>query len=208
MAKPDSILPPAQRLMFIAISLGIPLSAWGALYPSNTWLQVGPVALALPFAFLALRKWPVSNATALCVTLFVVLHLIAARWSYSYVPYREWLGWLGIGTVDTDAHRNMFDRLVHFSFGLLAIIPFCEIAQRHGGLTPRQALFGAILFVLAIGGLYEIFEWLLTITLSPADAGAYNGEQGDRFDSQKDMAMAAVGALIAVPLQLRLTRRG
>ena len=57
-----------------------------------------------------------------------------------------------------------------------------------------------LLFVLAVGGLYEIFEWLLVMTLSPADAGAYNGEQGDRFDSQKDMAIAALGALAALPL--------
>lgn len=189
------------------IALGIPASAIGALYPSNTWLQVGPVALALPFAGLSLRKWPIGNAAALCIALFVLLHLVAARWSYSYVPYREWLAGLGFGWVDAAPHRNMFDRLVHFSFGLLAVIPFCEIAERHGGLTSRQALFGAILFVLAIGGFYEIFEWLLTITLSPADAGAYNGEQGDRFDSQKDMAMAAIGALLAVPLQWCVTRR-
>lgn len=201
-------MPKAQRWLIGLVAVGIPVSAIGALYPSNTWLQVGPVALALPLAVLALRKWPIGNAAVLCITLFVLLHLVAARWSYSYVPYHEWLAELGLGTTDAVHHRNMFDRLVHFSFGLLAIIPFCEIAQRHGGLPPRQALFGAILFVLAIGGLYEIFEWLLTITLSPADAGAYNGEQGDRFDSQKDMATAAVGALIAVPLQLRLTRRG
>ncbi|MFM6933501.1 MAG: DUF2238 domain-containing protein [Novosphingobium sp.] len=43
-----------------------------------------------------------------------------------------------------------------------------------------------------------MFEWSLTMAMAPADAGAYNGEQGDRFDSQKDMAVAALGALIAL----------
>ena len=101
----------------------------------------------------------------------------------------------------------MFDRLVHFTFGALAIVPFCEIGTRHIGLSRRFALVAAVTFVLAAGGLYEIFEWSLTMTMSPTDAGAYNGEQGDTFDSQKDMAIAAVGALFAVPGQLWLWRR-
>ena len=84
----------------------------------------------------------------------------------------------------------------------------CEIAVRYGKLSPRQALTGALLFVLSVGGLYEIFEWSLTMAMYPADAGAYNGEQGDMFDSQKDMAVAAVGALLALPVQMWLWRRG
>ncbi len=202
-------LPAAQRWMLGAIALGIPVSAVGALYPSNTWLQVGPVALLLPFSIAALRRWPISNAAAACITLFVLLHLIAARWSYSFVPYQDWLRTAGLGepAPHSGFERNMFDRLVHFAFGLLAVLPFCEIAGRHGGLTKRQALSGALLFVLAVGGLYEIFEWSLTVTLAPADAGAYNGEQGDMFDSQKDMAIAALGALLAIPVQTWLWRR-
>jgi putative membrane protein len=54
-----------------------------------------------------------------------------------------------------------------------------------------------------MGGIYEIFEWTLTLTLAPADAGAYNGEQGDMFDAQKDMALAALGALLALPFAQR-----
>ena len=203
-------LPVAQRWMLGVITLGIPVSAVGALYPSNTWLQVGPVALLLPLTIAALRRWPISNPAAACVTLFVLLHLIAARWSYSFVPYHDWFRAVGLGgpTPHSGFERNMFDRLVHFAFGLLAVLPFCEIAVRHGQITRRQALSGALLFVLAVGGLYEIFEWSLTMTLAPTDAGAYNGEQGDMFDSQKDMAIAAVGALLAIPVQMRLWRRG
>lgn len=202
-------LPAPQRWMLGAIALGIPVSAVGALYPSNTWLQVGPVALLLPFSIAALRRWPISNAAAACITLFVLLHLVAARWSYSFVPYQDWLRAAGLGepAPHSGFERNMFDRLVHFAFGLLAVLPFGEIAIRHGQMTKRQALSGALLFVLAVGGLYEIFEWSLTVTLAPADAGAYNGEQGDMFDSQKDMAIAAVGALLAIPVQLWLWHR-
>lgn len=182
----------AQGWMLAAVMLGIPLSAWGALYPGNTWLQVGPVAALLPFAWRALRRTPVSNASAACMTAFVLLHLFAARWSYSFVPYDVWFPALA-------SERNMFDRLVHFAFGALAMAPMVEAGVRYWGLSPRMALVFAITFVLAIGGLYEIFEWSLTLALAPEDAGAYNGEQGDAFDAQKDMALAGIGAVLVAP---------
>jgi len=185
-----------QGVMLAAVALGVPLSAWGALYPGNTWLQVGPVALALPFAWLALRRYPVSDASAACIAGFVLLHLFAARWSYSFVPYADWAPMLG-------SQRNHFDRLVHFAFGVLAMAPMVEAGVRYWGLSARAALVFAITFVLAVGGLYEIFEWSLTLALAPEAAGAYNGEQGDPFDAQKDMALAGLGAGLMLPLVAR-----
>ena len=96
--------------------------------------------------------------------------------------------------------RNMFDRLIHLSFGLLMVLPFAEIGLRHGSLSRRAALLMAVLGVFAFSSAYEIFEWLLTIGLAPDQAGAYNGEQGDMYDGQKDMAMANLGALLALPV--------
>lgn len=193
-----------------AILVGIPLSAVEAIAPSVTWLHIGPVALLLPAAILFLRRWPISNAAATCIAGFVLLHLFAAHWTYSLVPYEDWLGFVGwdalIQLLSFD--RNMFDRLVHFAFGVLAVIPFAELAIRYGSLSHRKAAIGSVMFVLAIGGLYEIFEWLLTIGLSPEEAGAYNGEQGDIFDSQKDMAIAALGALLALPWLRRHLKKG
>ena len=40
--------------------------------------------------------------------------------------------------------------------------------------------------------IYELFEWLLTIVMTPDAADNYNGQQGDMWDAQKDMAMALV----------------
>jgi putative membrane protein len=158
----------------------------------------------------ALRRWQISDAAALCLAGFVLLHLFAARWSYSSVPYEGWFAAIGLDSFNAafGFTRNMFDRLVHFLFGLLIMVPAVELARRAGRLGPRQALAFALLLVLAIGGLYEIFEWSLTMLLAPEDAGAYNGEQGDMFDSQKDMAVAALGALLAAPWAWRHARTG
>jgi putative membrane protein len=186
-----------QQRWLAAVAVACPLSAWGASYPGNTWLQVGPVIAFLTWwAFAGLKRWPLSNAAVAGICLFLLLHLFAARWTYSNVPYEAWGKAVGF---DVDRafgfQRNMFDRLVHFSFGLLLTWPFAEIVRRYGGLTPRGALICAVIIVLAVGALYEMFEWLLAVFMDPASAEAYNGQQGDPFDSQKDMAVAFLGSL-------------
>lgn len=70
--------------------------------------------------------------------------------------------------------------------------------RRHADMGPRAALWTAWLFVGAVSALYEIFEWLLTMLVAPEVADQYNGQQGDMWDSQKDMAIAILGATIAL----------
>lgn len=192
--------------MLAAVALAVPLSAWATLFPTNTWLQVAPVVLLLLLAYWALRRWPASDASAGFVTALVLLQLFASRWFYSFVPYDARLG----GGIDAafGSKRNMFDRVVHFLFGALALPPIMDLGGRHWGLSRRTAVIFAVKFVLAVGEAYEVFECCLTLALSPADAGAYKGEQGDMFHAQKDMAMARLGALLAISLAGRFYRKG
>ena len=44
--------------------------------------------------------------------------------------------------------------------------------------------------------IYELFEWLLTIVMSSDAADSYNGQQGDMWDAQKDMALALLGSTV------------
>ena len=195
--------PPDARFRAIAVGvllLGSLLSAVGAAYPQNTWLQAGPVilvALLLPWI---MRRWTLSKASWVCVILFLMLHLFAAHWTYSDVPYRDWLTAVGIDVQSITGPRNMFDRLVHFCFGLLIVRPIVEIESTHVGVHRRLANRLAILFMLASSAAYEVFEWTLAILVSPEAAEAYNGQQGDMFDAQKDMWMAFAGALIALAI--------
>ncbi len=193
-------LPAAQRWWLLACLAGVPLSAVGAAYPPNTWLQVGPVVLGVPLAWWALRRWPMRTASVAWGCSFVLLHLFATRWTYSNVHYDVWGQALAGFSIDAafGFQRNMFDRLVHFASGLCFALPLVEIGTRHAGLTRRMALVFMVLAVLALGALYEIFEWTLTLGLSPEAADQYNGQQGDMFDAPKDMALALIGCLIPV----------
>lgn len=191
-------LPAAQRWWMLACLAGVPLSAVGAAYPPNTWLQVGPVVAGVGLGWWALRRWPMSNASVAWVGAFVLLHLLAARWTYSSMPYDAW-GQAVFGfSIDKALgfERNMFDRLVHFASGLCFARPLVEMCIVYGRQSRRWAIGVMILSVLAIGAVYEIFEWMLTIGMSPEAADMYNGQQGDMFDAPKDMAMALLGSLV------------
>ena len=129
--------------------------------------------------------------------MFAILHVIGARYIYSYVPYKEWS--VSLGIVDADFFqdsRNHYDRFVHFSYGVL-FFPYLQYAcKRWFNLKTLSAVFVSWLIIQTGSMLYELFEWLLTIVLSPEQADNYNGQQGDVWDAQKDMVLAMLGSTI------------
>jgi putative membrane protein len=191
-------LPASQLRMIVALAIAVALANVHQPYPDIAPLQHLPTVLLILAAPWLLRRWPLSDGSVGCILAFFLLHTLAGRYTYSNVPYEAWgRALLGV-SIDRmfGLVRNDFDRLVHLSFGLCAIRPFTEAARRHGGMGRKAAILSAFLFVGAVSALYEIFEWLITIVLAPGMADEYNGQQGDMWDSQKDMAIALVGAFI------------
>ena len=172
-------------------------------YPEIALLQHIPTMLMIVTGPLLLRRWPLSTASVACIVAFMALHTLGGRYAYSNVPYDDWARAL-TGTTMSDAFgwtRNHYDRLVHFAFGALSVVPVAEIARRWGGLSRRGAAFTVLGWVLAISCLYEIFEWLLTIVAAGETADRYNGQQGDMWDAQKDMALATLGAILVMAME-------
>lgn len=168
-------------------------------FPKTAPLHHLPTLLALLAAPLLLRRWPLSDRALACIVLFLVLHTLGGRYTYTNVPYDAWATALS-GHSLSEAFgwtRNHYDRLVHFGYGALAVLPVYEALRRHAGLRPRLSLYIAVESVLAVSASYEVFEWLLTLTMEGSVATAYNGQQGDLWDAQKDMALAALGASLS-----------
>lgn len=188
-------------LLFAAI----PLSFIGAPYPEELILQHTATVFGLVCLAVAVWRFQPSPLSFACVAMFIGLHIIGARWIYSFVPYddvarslfgrslSEVFGW----------QRNHYDRLVHFASGLLGVPPASEILQRTAGMKSRGAALMGIACVMSIGAIYEIFEWQIAVRLAPEHAEAYNGQQGDIWDPQKDLAMALLGSIIAAALLFR-----
>ncbi|WP_235037731.1 MULTISPECIES: DUF2238 domain-containing protein [unclassified Novosphingobium] len=177
-------------------------------YPDLAPLQNLPTLAIVGGIGLSLRRWPMPTSTVLCVCLFLWLHTLGGRYIYSFVPYEDWASALGLPSPaqTLGLSRNSWDRLVHLSFGLCWVHPISTWLARHKGLSASLAAYIAVEFVLAGSAVYEIFEWLLTVFMAGPDGAAYNGQQGDLWDPQKDMAMAGSGAVMAVAV-LRLRAR-
>ena len=64
----------------------------------------------------------------------------------------------------------------------------------------------AVLLIMASGLVYEWAEWGVALALSPEQAEAYNGQQGDIWDAHKDMLLATIGAILALSITAAIHR--
>lgn len=201
-------MPAVQAALIAALGVLLLLVQVNQPFPEVAPLHHIPTFLLLLASPFLLRRWPLSNRSVAFVLLFFALHTIGGRYTYTNVPYDDFARALTGSTISETFGftRNHYDRLVHFSYGLLAVAPISEALRRHVGLSAKVALYIAFESVLAVSMLYELFEWQLAVAMQGPLADAYNGQQGDIWDAQKDMALAAFGAVIAAAA-LRLTRR-
>jgi putative membrane protein len=177
-------------------------------YPDEMYLQHSATALMAILLIYTTVKNNLSNKAFGFIVVFMIFHIIGARWIYSYTPYEQWIRSLTGFNINSyfGFRRNHYDRFIHFLFGFLMIIPLREIYSRWFGCPEKFLSHVSFLFILSMSMLYEVFEWMITIFLSPEDAEAYNGQQGDFWDAQKDMALALLGAFLMV-LMLRLMKK-
>ncbi|REJ74867.1 MAG: DUF2238 domain-containing protein [Acidobacteria bacterium] len=188
-----------DRAAVVLVAALLALSLVQPLYPREQILQHLPTVPALAALYRIAGRCVFSSLGLRMLLAFLVLHIIGARYIYSYVPYdRVTDALLGRSLSDLlDLHRNHYDRFVHLAFGVLVLLPLAEFGARFGGMKRNWAVCFAVAAVLGFSALYESFEWGLTMVLSPGQAENYNGQQGDPWDAQKDMALASLGAALA-----------
>jgi putative membrane protein len=151
-------------------------------------------ALALSY-----RRAPLSRASYTCIALFLTLHSIGAHYTYSEGPYDRWAGAV-TGDCLSDLlgwRRNNFDRLVHFLYGALLVHPIREMLVRATGLRGFWSYFLPMDLTMSSSATYELIEWAAAVVFGGELGAAYVGAQGDQWDAQKDMSLAALGAVLA-----------
>jgi len=135
-----------------------------------------------------------STVSYLLFATFISLHLVGAHYTYSETPLGEWL------RQGFDLQRNHYDRIVHFSFGLLLAYPFREWLIRVVRAKPAWSYLLVMITVLGFSGFYEALEGIVAMTVSPELGAAYLGTQGDVWDAQKDTALAFFGSVLTMGL--------
>lgn len=169
-------------------------AAWKPLHPDGWLLENYLVFIWVPIILVGGHFFRLSNFSYTLITLFMCLHVIGSHYTYAEVPFGYQLqAWWG-------AERNMYDRFVHFCYGLLLANPVREVLVRIAGLRGFWSYFFPVDISFAFSSIYEIIEWQAAKITAPELGLAFLGAQGDIWDAQKDMLLAGSGAIIAMVL--------
>ncbi len=170
---------------------------WAAINPLHQadWLLENILVIIFVFLLIVIyKKFPLSDLSYILITIFLTLHTIGSHYTYAEVPFGFWLQ-------DTFNHsRNHYDRIVHFSFGLLLAYPIREVFLRVAHAKGFWAFYLPLDVTLAFSALYEMVEWGAARVFGGELGAAYLGSQGDIWDAQKDMLAATVGAIICMTI--------
>ena len=127
------------------------------------------------------------------------MHAVGAHYTFANVPSQRLSDLLW-----TD--RNMYDRIAHASVGLYAfgILELIDMKQltRSRGFKLSYALFA----IMALAGVYELFERWYAMMSDPEAGLAILWSQGDIWDAQKDILMDTIGAIIGIIIYLFSSR--
>ena len=180
------------------------LLVWSGIHPHDRftwWLEVAPIFTGVPALILL---YPRLRLTPLVYTLIWVhcgILMLGGHYTYAQVPLGFWMErWFGFT-------RNHYDRIGHLAQGFIPAMLAREIFIRRSPLAGSRWLpFMVVCFCLAFSAFYELVEFWTAL----AEGGAatdFLGTQGDPWDTQWDMMLALIGAIVSLLLLSRVQDR-
>jgi len=161
------------------------------------WLEIFPILIALPIVLATYQRFPLTDLLYALIAVHALVLILGGAYTYAHVPLGFWMqDWFGF-------HRNHYDRIGHLMQGLVPALVAREILLRNGFVVGhRMAAFLSVCVALAVSAFYELVEWWSALLLGQG-ADEFLGTQGDPWDTQEDMFMALIGALVAMALFTR-----
>jgi putative membrane protein len=180
------------------------LLVWSGIHPHDRftwWLEVAPIFIGVPALILL---YPRLRLTPLVYTLIWIhcgILMLGGHYTYAQVPLGFWMEqWFGFT-------RNHYDRIGHFAQGFIPAMLAREIFIRRSPLAGSRWLpFMVICFCLAFSAFYELVEFWTALAEGSA-ATDFLGTQGDPWDTQWDMMLALIGAIVSLLLLSRVQDR-
>ena len=191
----------SKKYHLILLAIVLAIFAWSGINPHDSWLtwvlETAPFMIGLPIMVLTYRRFPLTDLAYTIIALHAMILMLGGHYSYAKVPLgfwmEDWFGWT----------RNNYDKIGHFMQGFGPAIYTREILARTSPLKRGKWLgFMSLAVPLAFSALYEIFEWLASLS-DPTDTEAFLGTQGYIWDTQSDMFLCLIGSIVAVILLTR-----
>lgn len=179
--------------VFAVLLLGILIYSGIDPFDRMTWaLEVFPAAAALVLMVATYRRFPLTTLLYACIFLHCLVLILGGVYTYARVP-------LGFQIADLfHLTRNPYDKIGHFFQGFVPALVAREILVRGAYVNGRRMLnFLITCVVLAISAFYELIEWWVAL-LAGQGADEFLGTQGYVWDTQSDMLLALIGAIVAL----------
>lgn len=156
-----------------------------------TWfLEIFPILIALPVLWATYHTFRLTNLLYLLIFIHAVILMTGGHYTYARVPLGFWI------QEGFDLSRNPYDRIGHLAQGFIPALIAREILLRNKILKPGAWLFMIVVTIcMSISVLYEFIEWWTAVILGQG-AEEFLGTQGDQWDTQWDMFLATVGAIL------------
>lgn len=181
-----------NRLIWILIYSIVLL--WSFIEPKDRtiwFLEVFPALVAVVILAATIHRYRLTPLLYQLILIHCIILMIGGHYTYAEVPAFDWL------RDNFGLSRNHYDKVGHFAQGFVPAIICREILIRNTALEKGKMMFFLVLCVsLAISAFYEILEWWVAIT-TEENAAAFLATQGDIWDTQSDMLVALLGAILA-----------
>ena len=168
---------------------------WSGIGPKDqfTWfLEVLPAIIGLVLMAITWKSFPLTRVLYNFILLHCIVLMVGGHYTYAEVPLFDTIAnWMG-------SERNNYDKVGHFFQGFVPALLAREILIRKGIVNGKAWLNIIIVAIcLAFSAFYELIEWWVAVA-SGENAEAFLGTQGYIWDTQSDMALALVGAIISL----------
>ncbi|MCH9740672.1 MAG: DUF2238 domain-containing protein [Epsilonproteobacteria bacterium] len=177
-----------------------PVFIWSLMEPRHlgAWFaEILPLFIGLFIMIKTYKTFPLTTFSYLSIFIGAVLMLVGSHYSYSYVPFCEWVqNSLGF-------ERNNYDKIVHFVQGFIMATLMRELIVRKNIISSNNWInFFALSYAIALAAVWEIVEWFYVIIIvyfgvKEPESG-FLGTQNYYWDAQADMFLASIGAIIAL----------
>ncbi len=187
------------RITWVTVFMAV--LAWSAIGPKDrlTWfLEALPALIAFVILYWTRERFRLTTLTYVLILVHCIILMVGAHYTYAEVPLGDWVrDWL-------DQDRNNYDKLGHLVQGFVPAIVAREVSLRLGIFRSRPWMnFFVVAMCLGISAFYELIEWWVAL-LSDEAADAFLGTQGYVWDTQSNMALALLGAILALVTLSRL----
>lgn len=170
---------------------------WSGISPADrmTWgLEVFPAVAGGLVLWFTRERFPLTMLVYVLILIHCIILMVGGHYTYAEVPIGDWMRDV------FDGSRNNYDKLGHFAQGFVPVMIAREVVIRRSVFnTAGWRNFFIVSFCLGFSAFYELIEWWVAL-LSDEAADSFLGTQGYIWDTQSDMGLALLGAIVALLL--------